>query len=599
MIGTRLAHFEITAKLGEGGMGEVWRAQDTRLGRQVAIKVLPERFVADPDRLARFEREARVLASLSHRNVAGIHEVGEEAGRHYLVMELVEGETLAERIARGRLPPEEALPIALAIAEALEAAHARGIVHRDLKPANVKIEPGGRVKVLDFGLAKALEPAPGTPGATGLAHSPTLTYQATQAGVLMGTAAYMSPEQARGQESDRRVDIWALGVVLFEMLTGRMAFPGDTISDTLASVLKTETDWKQLPPEVHPEIRRLLERCLEKDPDRRLHDIADARIVLADAVAGRLEEPVVLAAGAEASASRSWWVVAAAAAVAGAAAAALAMWLARPPDPSPPLRKLELPVAGAGELAASRVGPAISPDGRWVAYGSQGRLWLRDLEGVESLEVPGGEGAERPFWSPDSRWLAFGVGDRLVKFPIGGAGSVVVAKLPSSMSTVGGGGWMPAGRIVFATGDKGLFEVSEKGGDPRPLLEPGEGEQDFHNVAPLPDGRGVIFVVHRGEGIDTLELFAEGKRKQLLRLPGETLYTPVYSPSGHVLYERATTVPGVWALPFSLDDLEVTGEPFLVAANASVPAAARDGTLVYVRGSSAALSRLAWVDRSG
>ncbi|HVS01535.1 MAG TPA: protein kinase [Thermoanaerobaculia bacterium] len=656
MIGSTLAQFRITAKLGEGGMGEVWRAEDTRLGREVAIKVLPERFLADPERLARFEREARVLASLSHPNVAGLFEVGEarvgavatragteagpyddrgssssrrggapsppaggeamsalpatppggagrgegspEATIHYLVMELVEGETLAERIGRGALLPGEVLPIALQIAAALEAAHERGIVHRDLKPANVKVEPGGKVKVLDFGLAKALEPEPGSSAAASLAHSPTLTYQATQAGVLMGTAAYMSPEQARGQAADRRADIWAFGVVLYEMLTGRMAFPGDTVSDTLASVLKTDTDWALLPPTVHPEVRRLLQRCLEKDADRRLHDVADARVVLADAVAGRLPQALVAEGAARPAAQRRWGAPVAAA-LAGAALAAGASWLARPAPSPPPLRKTEIAYAGAAGLRASRVGPAISPDGRWVAYGDEGLLWLRDFESAAAREVPGGAGAARPFWSPDSRWLGFAVGDRLWKAPVGGGSPTAIAKLPEGLDVAGGLAWLSDGRIVFTTGNSGLLSVSDQGGDPKPLLEAAEGELDFHFAAPLPGARGVVFVVHRDGGMDTLSLYAMGERRQLLQLPGDTLDAPAYSPTGHLLYERQTTNPGIWALPFSLADLEVTGEPFLVVPNAGVPDVSQEGTLVYVAGSEARLTRLAWVDRQG
>jgi serine/threonine-protein kinase len=277
MIGSTLSHFRITAKLGEGGMGEVYRAEDTRLGREVAIKVLPQSLVADPDRVTRFEREARALASLSHPNIAALFEVGREGGVQFLVMELAAGETLAARISRGPLPVGEALPIALQIAEALEAAHDQGIVHRDLKPANVMVGAEGRVKVLDFGLAKALEPGSGTAGAADLAHSPTLTYQATEAGVLMGTAAYMSPEQARGRPADGRSDAWAFGLVLLEMLTGRQVFAGETLSDTLAAVLRGEPELRDLPRDVPPAVRRLVARCLRKEPRRRLQAIGDAR----------------------------------------------------------------------------------------------------------------------------------------------------------------------------------------------------------------------------------------------------------------------------------------------------------------------------------
>ena len=280
MIGTTLAHFKITGKLGEGGMGEVYRAEDTKLGREVAIKVLPEAVVADPERLARFEREAKVLASLNHPNIAGIHQIEEVEGQQLLVMELVEGADLTEHIAQGPIPLERALPIALQIAEALEAADGGGIVHRDLKPANVKVTQDGKVKVLDFGLAKALDSGVGPDGSDSISLSPTLTAQMTQAGVLLGTAAYMSPEQARGETVDRRSDVWAFGIVLMEMLTGERVYAGRTVSDTLAGVLAREPSWENLPAELPPSIRQLLERCLEKEARDRLQAIGEARLVI-------------------------------------------------------------------------------------------------------------------------------------------------------------------------------------------------------------------------------------------------------------------------------------------------------------------------------
>jgi serine/threonine protein kinase len=296
LIGETLSHFNITAKLGEGGMGEVYQATDTKLGREVAIKVLPEAVASDPERLARFEREAKVLASLNHPHIAGIHQVEEADGRYFLVMELAPGQDLKARMARGAIPVDEALPMAVQIAEALEAAHERGIIHRDLKPANIKVDEDGDVKVLDFGLAKALDPAAEERGHDGLVSpelqsplslSPTLTAQMTGAGVLLGTAAYMSPEQARGEAADRRADLWALGVVLWEMLTGSRLFPGKTVTDTLAGVLRDQPPWGSLPPETPASVRRLLRRCLERDPQTRLADAATARLELDDALAGR------------------------------------------------------------------------------------------------------------------------------------------------------------------------------------------------------------------------------------------------------------------------------------------------------------------------
>ena len=284
MIGKTLSHFKITAKLGEGGMGEVYRAEDSKLDREVAIKVLPAAFTQDPERLARFEREAKVLASLNHQNIAAIHQVEQVEGTYFLVMELVEGETLAERLDRGAIPVEEGLPIALQIAEALEAAHEKGVIHRDLKPANVMLTPEGRVKVLDFGLAKAW--APEDDRSASLSMSPTMTAQMTQTGVILGTAAYMAPEQAKGKPLDRRADIWAFGVVFWEMLVGERLFSGESVSEVLASVLMSEPDLKALPSQTPSRVRRLLERCLRRDPRSRLRDIGDARIVLEESLAG-------------------------------------------------------------------------------------------------------------------------------------------------------------------------------------------------------------------------------------------------------------------------------------------------------------------------
>ena len=321
MIGRTLAHFEISAKLGEGGMGEVYRATDSRLGREVAVKVLPEAFTRDAERLARFEREARVLAALNHAHIAGIYEVGQADGSHFLAMELVEGEDLSERLARGPLPRREALGLALQIARALEAAHARGIVHRDLKPANVMITPRGEVKILDFGLAKAWLDSTGP--AADLSHSPTLTAQHTVAGTLLGTAAYMAPEQARGAEADQRSDLWALGALLYEMLAGRRLFDEPSVTETLAVVLKGEIALDDLPADLSPATRRVLERCLERDADRRYHAAADVRIELEDALAGRDAPSAAAEAGRAPIALRRLALVAA-----GLAAGALSAWLA-------------------------------------------------------------------------------------------------------------------------------------------------------------------------------------------------------------------------------------------------------------------------------
>ena len=412
MIGARLGAYEIVARLGAGGMGEVWRARDTRLDREVALKLLPAGFVDDAERHARFEREAKVLASLNHPHIATLHALEHLDGQHVLVMELVEGEDLAARLDRGAIPLDEAIPIARQIAEALEAAHEKGIVHRDLKPANVKVRSDGTVKVLDFGLAKALDPA-ATGTAADLAHSPTLTHAATQAGLILGTAAYMSPEQAKGAAVDARADIWAFGVVLHEMLTGRRLFAGDSVVETLAGVLKTEVDLSALPPQTPAAVRTLLRRCLVRSPKQRLHSIADARIAVDEVLAGRIEEVAGPPGASPSPPAPPWrralpWLGGAAI---GLALATAAGW------------RTARPVAGPSAAAASMrtlvaagvsIDPAVSPDGRTLAFESrrdgESRIWIKDLlSGSESVLVP--RPSYLPAFSPDGTSVLFVTGD--------------------------------------------------------------------------------------------------------------------------------------------------------------------------------------------
>jgi hypothetical protein len=423
MIGKTLGNFEITNQLGKGGMGEVYQAKDQKLGRDVAIKVLPEEFARDTDRVARFQREAKLLASLNHPNIAAIHGLEESGGIQFLVLELVEGETLADQIKRGPIPVEESLKLALQIAEALEAAHEKGVIHRDLKPANIKVTPDGKVKVLDFGLAKAFA---GEQADLNLSNSPTLSEAATQQGVILGTAAYMSPEQARGKTVDRRADIWAFGVVLYEMLTGKSLFGGDDVSQTLARVLERQPDFSALPPNIHPRIRLLLERCLEKEARNRYSGIGDARVDIQKALAD--PSGVFAQAGAAVERRRKLrtmlpWI--AAATFLGAIITGVAVWKFKPTPPAEPRQvtrfSYELPKEQQFAALMERA-LAVSPDGSKFVYSTSTGLYLRFMNELDARFIAGTAGAQKPFFSPDGKWVGYvSAGDsQLKKIPISG-----------------------------------------------------------------------------------------------------------------------------------------------------------------------------------
>jgi eukaryotic-like serine/threonine-protein kinase len=573
-------------------MGEVYRARDGKLNRDVAIKVLPEALAKDPDRLARFQREAQLLASLNHPHIAAIYGLEKSGDVESLILELVGGETLAERIARGPVPLDEALVIARQIADALESAHEKGIVHRDLKPANVKVTPEGQVKVLDFGLAKALTGDASSPDVT---HSPTITAAATQAGVVIGTAAYMSPEQARGKAVDKRADIWAFGAVLYEMLTGRKAFEGETVSDVLASVLRADVDFSKLPPDTPTAVRGVLRRCLDRDPKHRLRDIGDARIALEDLASSGSGVLAAAEPGAAPAPRRVWpWVAAAVAALLGVAAGRFA--LSPRPTPARPVRfQIDAPAVSTA---------AISPDGRKLAIASHGRLLVRDLEGLELREIAGTDDAMRPFWSPDSQTIAYGAKGKLWKVSAEGGTPSVICELKGGLwDQDAGGAWLADGRIVFSDGNTALFQVSAQGGDPVVVLKPDpKQELHFHAASPLPDGKGFVFAVHRageGTGNDTIAVWSAGKPRYVLEAAGQAVEDPVYSPTGHLLFERSPTNSGVWALPFSLSSLQPTGQPFLVSAGTRNPSVSSDGTLVVLPPRQERPVNLVWTDAEG
>ena len=501
MIGTRLGPYEVTGKLGEGGMGEVFRATDPKLKREVAIKVLPAAFAEDPDRLARFEREAQVLAQLQHPNIASIYGLEESSGVRALVMELVPGEDLAERMKRGPFPLDEALGIAKQIAEALEAAHEKGIVHRDLKPANVKLTPEGKVKVLDFGLAKAMDPvgtASGGSSHSHLAKSPTLTMGATVQGMILGTAAYMAPEQAAGGVADRRADVWSFGVVLYEMLSGRRLFEGESVSHVLAGVLREEPDFSRLPAETPRAIRELVRRCLKKKPRERLQAIGDARLVLEEALDGKDDEPAAPAPGPPLPRARPLWQVAlglTAATALGALGAGVLV--ARRPGPEAPAPRTlsELPNPEGMEIHH----PVLSPDGALLAMrarprdGAAAQIWIRNLATGDQRALAGTENGGRPFWSPDGRALGYvDIADRWIKrIDLEGGRPVRLARLGGGR--VCGASWGEREIVFCDPGTGSLKRVAPSGGEVADVTRPDR--REVHAVPWfLKDGRGLLYV---------------------------------------------------------------------------------------------------------
>ncbi len=590
MIGQSVAHYEITALIGEGGMGQVFRATDTKLKRDVALKILPESFAQDPQRMGRFQREAEVLASLNHPKIAGIYGLEQEGSTHAIAMELVEGETLAARIKKGAIPFEEALKIALQIATALEAAHEKGIIHRDLKPANVIVTPEGTAKVLDFGLAKAIEPEPSAEA--DLSQSPTLTMQATQAGIILGTAAYMSPEQAKGKPVDKRADTWAFGVVLFERLTGRKVFEAEDISDTMAAVLRAEPPWENLPADTPQMAEKLLRRCISREPRRRLRDIGEARINIED----YLENPEADSPTHLPSTPTALWRSPAvwATVIAVAMVAVLATWFLKPvPDvPKPPLIRTTIT---ADQLQLFQAPPVLSPDGRILVYQAADILWIRYLDRFHPDPLAESENAQFPFFSPDSQFLGYGQGDKLWKVNLASAAKSSVCDLPS----FGGATWGEDGSIVFGT-TSGLYRVSAQGGHPQLILAVNREKREGGLVKPhfLPDHRGVLFYTI-GAGQNTINLLVDGKRATLLSQKDAEFQTPVYSPSGHLIYRRHQSNAGLYAVPFSLSSLEISGQPFLIDAEGITPSVSDDQRLIYSIGTRGNQDELVRVDRTG
>ena len=612
MIGESLAHYRVTEKIGAGGMGEVYKATDSRLNRSVAIKILPDEFTHDHDRLARLHREAQVLASLNHPNIAAVYGLEESNGRRALIMELAEGEDLAHRLRSGPMPIQQALRIALGIAEALEAAHERGVIHRDLKPGNIKVAADGHVKVLDFGLAKALDPD--TSAIRDPSHSPTLSLAATRAGLILGTAAYMSPEQASGAPVDKRADIWAFGVVLFEMLAGTRLFQGESVSHTLADVLRSEVDWNRLPQNTPRAIRGLLERCLDRDLKHRLRDIGEARIVIEEELASTSSSATRIQAATPAAPGRIRtllpWAIAAVAIL---AAVAMATLGARRTE-SPIALRLDSQIAD-GTLFAG-IGSAIdlSPDGSVLTYSSGNdtnrQLFVRRLNSLTGTKLAEGSNANEapyhPFFSPDGEWIGYATSTELRKVPIAGGTPVTIAKVSRSRGATWGGNGMI---VVAAGGDVGLSRVSAAGGEMVPVtqLDTAADERSHRWPQLLPGDDSVLFTSIKGTStnFDTASIevvkISTGERK-VIHTGGSY---GRYVASGHLVYLNNATI---FALPFDLASLSVSGSPVPVVQSVTSSsneggaqlAFSANGLMAYVRGGPLIPEYSAvWVDRNG
>jgi Tol biopolymer transport system component len=608
--GKSLLNFRLAGKLGEGGMGVVWKAIDTTLNRPVAVKILPDLFAGDPDRLARFEREARLLAALNHPHVAAIYGLHEAEGAHFLSMELVGGETLDARLKAGPLSVEETIRLALQTAEGLEAAHEAGIVHRDLKPANIQVTDDGQVKILDFGLAKALS-GEGTSSDPMSSLSPTMTSAGTRAGVILGTAAYMSPEQAKGKPIDRRTDIWAFGAVVFEMLTGTRQFDGETISEMIAAVLKSEPDWKALPPATPPALKRLLRRCLEKDPRHRLRDIGDARVILEEIMSGRTDErPAEVAPAAAPPARGRSLALLAGAALAAAAVTAGAFVFLRPA--APPLQPIRLEAAVTGEqplLTIQGAAAALSPDGRYLAYAtgtaadvSATKLYIRNLGRLEDTPLLGSDAGYNPFFSPDGQWLGFVTPQALKKVSITGGTPLVLC--PVALSR--GATWGESGAIVFAPNPaSGLMQLPAAGGAPVPLTKLEQDETSHRWPQFLPGGDKVLFIAYgkggdRNAGIVEIVELKSGKRTVVHR--GGTYAR--YAASGHLLFLNQGTLFAAPLDPAAMK-LGALPAPVLQGVSTNLEGGAmydvsKSGTIAYLTGQSVgARNSLVWADPQG
>jgi hypothetical protein len=587
--GTRLGPYEILSPLGAGGMGEVWKARDTRLDRTVAIKVLPAALANDAHFRSRFEREARAISQMNHPHICTLHDVGDADGISYLVMELVDGQSLADIISRGALPMSEVLLYGSQMADALDRAHRAGIVHRDLKPGNVMITKGG-VKLLDFGLAKVAATATSSPDASTMVHEEPLTGE----GMVVGTVQYMAPEQLAGEAVDARSDIFALGTVLYEMATGKRAFIGSNRTSLIASIMSSAPrPMAEVQPLTPPAFEHVVAKCLVKDPDRRwqsAYDIAEElRWILAEGSGAG----VAAVRGRPRSGLRALvpWLIAALAI----AAAAFALWTLR----SVPAPQVTKTIVSKDLESAWNMAPAISPDGRHVAYPSGGALWIRSLDELDPRKVPiTGDPQPVLFWSPDSKWVAFVSDDKLWKIAPGGSSPALIAPLSQIGHYFHSGAWGAGDRIVLAALFGGIYEVSARGGLPVEMLPIGPDLVDFHNLSFLPDGKTLLAVPHKLDNMMAIEVIRGAKRQTVAKFDS-TVRDVVYSRTGHLLVSLQGINAGLWALPFSIDIMALRGRQFLVAAGAGAGSVSSDGSMVYVANIDFAPKQIVRVDGTG
>ena len=609
--GTRIGAYEVVSMLGSGGMGEVYRARDTKLGREVALKILPAALVADPERVARFRREAQVLAALNHPNIGAIYGVDDADSMQFLVLELVDGESLDKRIARGPIPVEETLDIANQIAEALEAAHEKGIVHRDLKPANIALARDGSVKVLDFGLAKATDVTNGSP--VTVTTSPTITTPAmmTGVGVILGTAAYMSPEQARGRPADKRSDVWAFGCVLYEMLAGKRAFEGEDLTEVLAAVVKSEPDWSAIPADVAPHVVPVIKKCVAKDRKARLPDVSVLRFLLDETTAGALSWTSAVSIAP--TPVRRRVALTAVPVLALALGVGATWWITRPVPPE--LVRFTVSPAGSFTNVADRA-VTITPDGRHLVYQvalqNESQLFVRAVDQLEATQLRGLLGPRSPFVSPDGKWIAyFSVAGELRKVSITGGPPITIAPIVGQPR---GGTWADDGTIIYGSTSAGLVSIPAAGGEPRMLTRPDPTQRETGHVFPrmLPGRRAVLFTIASGSDVETFQIAALDlrtmQRKTLLRGATDGQYVA----SGHIVYSAAGSLR---AVRFDPSRLEVLSDPVPVAdsvltkpTGAAEFAVSSQGTLAYVPGGLLSASQLmgiglrrslVWADRNG